>query len=108
MAEAYQQVDLIASPTTNAVAPKYPLEDDRVPIYDHRAVHELTRFSFLANLTGLPAGSMPVGLVDGLPVGLQLIGDAWDEASVLAAMAHAERLGLTGLPEPSRYLRHRQ
>jgi aspartyl-tRNA(Asn)/glutamyl-tRNA(Gln) amidotransferase subunit A len=108
VADAFREVDLLAAPTTNAVGPSYPLADDRTAIYDHKATHALTRFSFLANLCGLPAGSMPVGLVDGLPVGLQLMGDAWDEASVLAAMAHAERLGLCGLPRPSRFLQHRK
>ena len=50
---------------------------------------------FMGNLTGLPASSAPVGGdAQGLPVGLQLVGDAWDEATVLAATAHLERLGI--------------
>jgi aspartyl-tRNA(Asn)/glutamyl-tRNA(Gln) amidotransferase subunit A len=32
---------------------------------------------------------------DGLPIGLQLVGDAWDEASVIAVMAHCERTGIS-------------
>jgi aspartyl-tRNA(Asn)/glutamyl-tRNA(Gln) amidotransferase subunit A len=31
---------------------------------------------------------------DGLPVGLQIIGDAWDEACVLQVLAHLERAGI--------------
>jgi aspartyl-tRNA(Asn)/glutamyl-tRNA(Gln) amidotransferase subunit A len=50
---------------------------------------------FLGNLTGLPAASAPVGCdAVGLPVGLQLIGDAWDEATVIAGLAHLERIGV--------------
>jgi len=37
----------------------------------------------------------PVGFdAQGMPVGLQLVGDAWDEATVIAAGAHLERLGV--------------
>jgi aspartyl-tRNA(Asn)/glutamyl-tRNA(Gln) amidotransferase subunit A len=63
----------------------------------------LCRFAFLGNITGLPAGSVPVGMKDGLPVGLQFMGDAWDEASVFAAMAHCERMGIAELPAPRGY-----
>lgn len=41
-----------------------------------------------ASLAGMPAISIPCGLVDGLPIGLQIIGKAFDESTVLRA-AHA-------------------
>ena len=40
-----------------------------------------------ANLTGLPAISVPCGFAEGLPVGLQLTGRAWDEATLLRGAA---------------------
>ncbi|MCB9683308.1 MAG: amidase [Alphaproteobacteria bacterium] len=98
------QVDLIALPTTGTVAPRYPLSETGTDILWPEATEAMTRFAFLANLTGVPAGTVPCGLVDGLPVGLQFVGDAWDEASVLAAMAHCERLELGELGHPNGYV----
>jgi len=40
-------------------------------------------FTVGAPLSGLPALSVPCGFTDGLPVGLQLTGKAWDEATIL-------------------------
>jgi aspartyl-tRNA(Asn)/glutamyl-tRNA(Gln) amidotransferase subunit A len=100
VATALLGVDVLALPTTACLAPAYAPSEDRVAISDTPALLGLCRYAFLGNLTGLPAGSVPVGMAEGLPVGLQLVGDAWDEASVLAVMAHLERLGVSHLPPP--------
>jgi aspartyl-tRNA(Asn)/glutamyl-tRNA(Gln) amidotransferase subunit A len=49
----------------------------------------LTRFTAPFNLTGLPAISVPCGFnQEGLPIGLQIVAKAWNEAALLRA-AHA-------------------
>jgi amidase/aspartyl-tRNA(Asn)/glutamyl-tRNA(Gln) amidotransferase subunit A len=44
------------------------------------------------NFTGHPAASIPAGMVDGLPVGMQIIGRRYADAGVFAASAAFERL----------------
>jgi flagellin len=97
-------VDLLALPTTAALPPVWPFEEDQTAIVDEVANQQAVRFSFLANLTGLPAGTAPAGMVDGLPVGLQLVGDAHDEASVIAGLAAVERLGIGRVPDPDGFV----
>ncbi len=85
-------VDVIALPTTAITAPRYTEEDEKTAFSDPVSLDGMCRYSFLANLTGNPAGTAPVGVdAGGLPIGLQIIGDAWDEARVLAVLAHLER-----------------
>jgi len=48
-------------------------------------------FTVTANLAGVPAMSLPVGRVEGLPVGGQLIAAHWDEATMFGVAAALER-----------------
>jgi len=101
VAAALQQVDLLALPTTATPAPPVTDAQARQGFVDSEALNAMCRFAFLANLTGLPAASAPVGAnAQGLPVGLQLVGDAWDEATVLQALGHLERLEVARVRRP--------
>jgi amidase/aspartyl-tRNA(Asn)/glutamyl-tRNA(Gln) amidotransferase subunit A len=44
------------------------------------------------NMTGHPAVSIPAGFVDGLPVGMQIVGQRFDDGRVLAAAGAVERV----------------
>ena len=51
-----------------------------------------TPFTYPFNATGQPAMSVPCGYVDGLPVGLQIVGRRYADADVFAASAAFERI----------------
>ncbi|OJY22529.1 MAG: hypothetical protein BGO98_19780 [Myxococcales bacterium 68-20] len=95
LARAFGTIDLLALPSAGAAATKVSDTDMRTGFLDTKVIDALCRFMFLGNLSGLPALSAPVGCdALGLPVGLQLVGDAWDEATIFAAAGHLERIGV--------------
>jgi aspartyl-tRNA(Asn)/glutamyl-tRNA(Gln) amidotransferase subunit A len=86
-AEAFARVHCLLAPTAPSAA--FPIDekaDDPIAMYLNDV------FTVPANLAGLPAVSVPAGLsADGLPLGLQVIGRAFDEATVLRVAAVLER-----------------
>ena len=88
-------------PSTAATAARVSDAEMESGFLDAKVIDGLCRFAFLGNLTGLPGSNAPVGRdVDGLPIGFQLVGDAFDEASVLAATAHLARIGVARVERP--------
>jgi Asp-tRNA(Asn)/Glu-tRNA(Gln) amidotransferase A subunit family amidase len=80
LAEALQQVDVIVTPTTGCVAPLIRPDslasgESNIPLLD-----TIMRFIKVGNMTGLPALTLPAGYdAHGLPIGMQLMGRAWEE-----------------------------
>ena len=75
---AFEHVDLIVGPTTPSPAFGFNSKGD-----DPSKMYLEDIFTISTNLAGLPGMSIPGGMVDGLPVGLQLIGNYFDEARLL-------------------------
>ncbi|TXD36506.1 amidase [Lujinxingia vulgaris] len=98
-------IDLLALPTTRTTALPYDLSLTGAELLDDQGTRDMCRFTFMANISGLPAGNLPIGRHKELPFGLQFVGAAFDEASVIAALAHGERMGLNHLPAPTDYLK---
>jgi aspartyl-tRNA(Asn)/glutamyl-tRNA(Gln) amidotransferase subunit A len=77
---AFAHADLLIGPTTPT--PAFPIGakvDDPITMY----LNDI--YTIGANLAGLPGLSLPCGFVDGLPMGLQLIGPHFSEGKLLAA-----------------------
>jgi aspartyl-tRNA(Asn)/glutamyl-tRNA(Gln) amidotransferase subunit A len=83
---AFQSVDIIAGPSAPGVAfPFGAKQQDPIAMY----MEDI--YTLAVNLAGLPGLSTPAGLVNSMPVGLQLIGKPFDESAILNA---AHRLQL--------------
>jgi len=77
---AFESVDLVLGPTATDVAFRLgEKSDDPVSMY----LNDI--YTIAANLAGIPAMSLGCGFVDGLPVGLQLMGNFFDEGRLLNA-----------------------
>ena len=78
--KAFKDVDVIAGPTTPTPAFKLgDKTDDPITMY----LNDI--YTIGANLAGLPAISIPCGMVNALPIGLHLVGPHWAEESLLRA-----------------------
>lgn len=83
MDRLFGENDLLLSPTVGIVAPSLAGPIVRRP---------LVAYTFIVNYAGFTAATIPCGFVDGLPVGLQIIGRPNHEAAVLRASRAFEKM----------------
>ena len=85
---AFEKCDVILTPT--APTPAFPIGDKSM-LENPINMYLNDVFTVSVSLAGLPAMSLPAGLsADGLPLGLQIIGKAFDEGSVFKAASALE------------------
>jgi aspartyl-tRNA(Asn)/glutamyl-tRNA(Gln) amidotransferase subunit A len=78
-----EEVDVLLTPTTPIAATNIGQREVNIGGHEELVFSALTRFTGPTNLNGLPSLSVPCGLThSGLPVGLQIIGRPFDEATV--------------------------
>jgi len=86
----FKQCDVIVTPTLPAVAPEVDASKIMIDgVEEQSSMYWDTRYVAAFNLTGLPAISVPCGFsTNGLPIGMQIIGNRYDELAILR-LAHA-------------------
>lgn len=82
---AFEKVDMILTPTSPCVAWKLGEKFD-----DPLAMYLADIYTISVNLAGLPGISLPCGLVQGLPAGVQFIGKPFGEYTLLRASAYLQ------------------
>ena len=96
--QAFRDVDLILGPTTPDSAFKLG-EKTNDPI----AMYLSDVFTVSTNLAGLPAMSIPMGFKNNLPLGLQIIGNHFDESKILSLAHHYQKLTDWHTKSPGEY-----
>ncbi|MDA4121075.1 MAG: amidase, partial [Thaumarchaeota archaeon] len=93
-ASSIQDFDALAIPTTCVPAPMIGKSTVLIGGQEVDTYSALNRLTLPFNYVGFPALTVPAGLVDGLPVGVQLVGKLFDEATVMrVADAFESRFG---------------
>ncbi|MBK3439741.1 amidase [Pseudomonas sp. MF7448] len=87
MARLFEQYDLLVSPSVPITATEVNARKVRVGEQDIDVRAAVLSYTSAWNLTGLPALSLPVGHVRGMPVGLQVIGAAGADDRLLQVMS---------------------
>ncbi len=88
IAQVLERVDFLMTPTCPVTAPSYAAPVVTLGGQEFPSRMVLSRITRLFNSNGLPAATVPCGFSEGLPVGLQIAGRAFDDAGVLN-MAYA-------------------
>lgn len=81
------EVDVIVGPSVVSIAPNFGAQDDQDPVQTYYG----DILTVPANLTGLPALNIPAGFTSEMPVGMSLIGNYYDEATLYQVAYAFER-----------------
>ena len=85
--DAFKKVDVIFAPTSPVPAFKIGEKAN-----DPLSMYLADIYTISVNLAGIPALSMPAGFIGTLPVGLQIMGNHFEESKILAIAAQIEKV----------------
>ncbi|KAH7281555.1 hypothetical protein KP509_36G053400 [Ceratopteris richardii] len=91
--QIFKKADIIVTPTTGCTA--QPISHRALDVGELNYIDgaKLMHYQLAANFLGLPAITIPVGYdAEGMPIGLQLLGRPWAEATLLSVASSFEKL----------------
>ena len=90
--KVFASYDLLLTPTTAMKAPPLPPAEATLEQWCARAFENISNTSTF-DVTGHPAMSVPCGMSDGLPIGLQIVGRRYEESTIYRAASAFEQAG---------------
>ncbi|KAI9138230.1 amidase signature domain-containing protein [Paraphysoderma sedebokerense] len=95
--EIFSQCDVIVTPSTPCPAPAIHPSELPYGVTNSNLTFEVMRFMHLANFSGIPAISIPIGYTrsDHLPISIQFMSSWWNE-SILLRLAHVNQIRMDG------------
>jgi len=97
-----REVDVLVTPASPVIAPKIGTSHVTIGGVREAAGNALTRYTTFFNMTGHPAITLPSGLhSEGLPMAVQIVGRAFDEAGILRVASAVERDERFQIPLPA-------
>lgn len=84
----FEKYDVLISPTMPIVAPTFDEISKLTPLQNYM----MDTLTVGPNLAGIPHMSVPCGMIDGLPVGMLLIADHWNEKKIIQLGKYWERI----------------
>ncbi len=99
--EVFAETDLLIAPATPFTAPAIGQQVGLINGEEVLLRPNIGIYTQPISFIGLPVVVVPAGVIDGMPIGVQLIAAPWREDIALAAALHLEREGLATPPTPS-------
>jgi aspartyl-tRNA(Asn)/glutamyl-tRNA(Gln) amidotransferase subunit A len=86
--KAFAQLDAIATPSMPMLPPRFDEIEKLTPI----EIYNMDKMTTAPNLCGFPTISVPAGFSKGLPVGMQIIGNHFEEGKIISIASKAEMI----------------
>ena len=85
--ERFKNLDALVAPSMPIIAPRFDEIEKLTPLENYN----MDKLTIGPNMSGIPTISLPIGTVQSMPIGMQIIGDHYNESKIIKIAAVAER-----------------
>lgn len=85
--ERFKHLDALIAPSMPIIAPRFDEIEKLTPLENYN----MDKLTIGPNMSGIPTISLPIGRIESMPIGMQIIGDHYNESKIIRIAAIAER-----------------